>query len=705
MPFPYEFPFYFDPIPEAGLIDHQADHSVIPYIKLELTKEGATPYTIEINPMRQIDVHIDPYRDSGEFLLENGNKYFSDIDLKQYNIVYSFGLKIGSTISTISLPAQVITEQQFLSQKGIALCKVNSKGKISLLREDHASQPYYGGGNAKVLIDMILKAELYPYSHCESYEVIWDNETQLEFITVYSPSESFYIRLNKSRFDAVHQLLNMSNAVMRIDTDGRIHIVTPVTSGSNYAREFSLNEHVFFWLNEHNKLAIPNAVKVTCTKVQNQTAYKPDGTPYQVTTTTTYSGEATQTEDFEYYPAWYFVEAEGLASDAEAENMAQGILDAFIQSESKGSVQVPVNFYAQLHDYIRITDKRRTADIAQLENSNDEDVYSQITYDIYRLAQTFVPVTDIEVNSLWLFLARSGNTCTLNISIHNVLYDEEYDEETITDEILFETSIDNGLLGASGIPSWYKFSFDSVIQFEAGKHYGIVVHSPDGDSGSDKFVYVYFNAYIFDDGTMYNAWKTNGEWDEWNYFGPTDFLFKLSLVSPYELSTNIGSIDWHFSPGKYRQIYSFGGYLNQERSRFKSDYIPKPERVFFEYWHYATLPNTYLLPDQYIIFHQVIVPHYRRFFIGPYSINSNGQGGELRVLRWDTGSETWESLVNFPTREADSENFDEYFEVWDSYDEGGTVIIFMVINTGSEAISGINAMLGYDCQYFPGGLP
>jgi hypothetical protein len=542
MPFPYSFPFYFDPIPTAGLLTHQSDASRSPYIKVDLTKTGSDPYSILIDPLYQIDVHLDPYKDTGEFYVNNYDQAWTSIDLNGYSVVYNFGLTVSGTSTSIALPPQKIVEQGFASLEGKAVCLLKSKGKISLLRDDHASIEYWGGGTAKEIVDQILKATLTPFTHCEAYDVVWHGDTGLDGINVFSPSDSFYIGVNTTRFDAVHTLLNMSSSVMRVESDNKIHIRVPITSGTTVAREFSLDSHVYFWLQKNQGLVVPNAVKVTG---QNDNAEiiwdSQTGLPYVIVGPLEYTGTATEAADFALWPVYHYVTASGLQSNEEAVNMAEGVLASFKQSQPMGAVEVPVNFYANLHDYIKVTD------------------------------------------------ARAGNKV---------------------------------------------------------------------------------------------------------FYG------------------NIGAIDWHFSPGKYNQVYSFGGYLNKNRSPFTQQFIPKTERIKIDYWHTVTLPKTKLLSGESFIFHTLVIPHYRRFFIGPYMVNTNGLGVPTAGNGWTGGkllvcTEDMIALPLFPIVFADNFNIKDFgiSHVYDSYDVGGTVIHFVVYNDSASTIEGISAMVGYDCMNLIGDLP
>lgn len=352
-PFPYVFPFLFDGI-ETNLLDHQSDPSLTPYLQFDFTKTGETPYTFyATDRILSLDCHQDPFREDAAIILTNADKYLTDpaIDLKDYTVSIKLGLTVGGTNVYRTLAPQKVTSQSFDSEPGILTCILGCEGIISSLKHDYASRGYFSGGNAKTLVDQILKAELPPFSHCTPYEVVWHGDTGLDSINLYSPSDAFTIDLNTTRLDAIRQLLDLGISFMRPEEDGKIHMRIPKTSGTDYDHEFSLDSHVFFFKTRNKKVLIPNSVTVNCTTTDEW------GDEH------IYTGTAQDTESIDAYKeVKYFHRAYGLSSHDEALAIAEGILDNIRQNEVYGETEVPVCFYLNVCDYVKITDVREDSE-------------------------------------------------------------------------------------------------------------------------------------------------------------------------------------------------------------------------------------------------------------------------------------------------------------------------------------------------------
>lgn len=515
-PFPYVFPFLFDNV-SSELLDHDSDSSVKPYIHIEFTKAGETTYDYyTTDRILKVDIHQDPFREDGTVILANHDQHFLAIDLLDYKATISFGLNIEGTNHTNDIAPYWVVAQTFRSEQGVLTCKLYLKGIISTLRDDRSSGEYTGSGSAKSIANSILTAGLTCYSHCTAWEVIWHGDTGLDSINIYAPSDAFSILLNTDRLDAARQLIDLGTSFMRPEADGKIHMRIPKTTGTDYDHEFSLDGHVFFWHVKHKKALIPNSVSVRC----ETTDVNGDAV--------TYTGTAQDSESVEAYEAvWYYQRAYDIQSDAEAADIAEGVLANIKQNEALGKVEVPISFYAQVCDYIKITDKR--------------------------------------------------------------------------------------------------------------------------------------------EGT--------------------------------ETVANIGSIDWRYEAGKYRQILGVGGWWNRRRAMgFMQRYIAdEPIHREFPFWITITLPATKLEAGKWINMLAFVIPHYRTLFVKHYSIQG---GGKLHFASWEETS--W---VVWDTMTADSYYLGSPIDMYDSYDVGGTPACFIVENDTGSTIEGITASVAFDCQYLGGSQP
>lgn len=333
---------------ETSLLAHESDHSYDPYIHIQFTKTGETTYNVyNSDYLLQGDIHQDPFRDNGTIILENQDQHFKDIDLQDYKATIKLGLTISGINYTRTLAPFWVKTQDFISQQGTLACQLGLDGILSKLKYDHASTSVLDiGTTAKNLVDKILKATVSSYSHCTAWEVIWHGDSGLDSITLYLPSSAFGIYLGTTRADAVRQLLDFGTSFMRPEDDGKIHMRIPKTSGTDYDHEFALDGHVFFYNNRISRVLIPNSVKVTCETEIGGTEY-------------TFTGTAQDTTSIEAYKeVMYPYRAYDLDSDAEALAIATGILANIRQNASYGQAEVPIAFYLNVLDYIKVTDIR-----------------------------------------------------------------------------------------------------------------------------------------------------------------------------------------------------------------------------------------------------------------------------------------------------------------------------------------------------------
>jgi len=449
-PFPYTFPFYWDNI-QTDLLSHEADKSYTPYIHIQLTKTGYTTYNYYTSGrVLEVSVHQDPFSDNATVVLRNNDQHFKNIDLRDYKMVINWGLTISGSNYTVPIAPQWVVTQTFHSEEGVLTCELYSKGILSTLADEHASGEYTGGGNAKSIVDEILNATLSPYSHCATWDVIWHGDTGLDGINIYAPSDAFIVDLNTDRLTAARQLIDFGISFMRPEADGKIHMRIPKTSGTDYDHTFALDGHVFFWNNRHDKVLIPNRVSVRCEMTD------------QWGDDRVYTGEAS--EDNSYKDITFFQRAYDLQSNDEATAIAQSILNNIKQNEDYGEAEVPISFYTQICDYIKITDVREggiTQTITPIgdpfthyENTNassldylwnedgDEDAYNCD-------AQTFIPDVSYYMSGVELYLARdsySGEKGNVKASIYNTEYDSEEEDYLPAGSAITSKTIDASTL-------------------------------------------------------------------------------------------------------------------------------------------------------------------------------------------------------------------------------------------------------------------
>ena len=194
------------------------------------------------------------------------------------------------------------------------------------------------------------------YSHCSSYDVVFDSEDSL--IDTYQPKDSFRIREGDSRLSIINRLLNYTECVKRWEDDGKLHVFVPVTSGTTYDFTSSLAEedHKFFSKSTRESLVIPNRIVVR--------SYEDDENQY--------SGEYTSTESYALLPKSEFIRTR-LTSDSQARDIAEARIKRLEVNSQRGSARIPINVGAEVHDYVNIVDARlgdsRSGNIGSLRRS------------------------------------------------------------------------------------------------------------------------------------------------------------------------------------------------------------------------------------------------------------------------------------------------------------------------------------------------
>lgn len=348
MTFPAEFPFCFADIDCATLIPHESDSSITPYVAVQLTRSGSPTYNYSLaDRIFSIDIHQDPFSDNATLILFNDDQALTDIDFRAYKATFYFGITYEGSNYYATLAPQWVIDQALTSEPGGLFCELNMIGIISWLFRDKASEEYKGSGNSKNILTAILNASLSPFDHCTNWNPVWHGDAGVHSINIYAPSDAFKIPVNSSRLNAVRQLLNFDISFMRPENDGKLHLRRPVTSGTDYEWEFSLDSHVFYVKRQNKSVVIPNYILCQCE-----------------TETTTYSGYAQDDDSVDTYgEVRAFVNVSGIESNGQATAISQGVLNNIIQNQYKGDMKIPPVFYLQLLEYIKVTDDREGSEL------------------------------------------------------------------------------------------------------------------------------------------------------------------------------------------------------------------------------------------------------------------------------------------------------------------------------------------------------
>jgi hypothetical protein len=319
-----------------------------PIYKIVLTK-GAMTYTYDKTRILPSKHDEQMYSQTAEVVLDNSDGTLTDIDLKGFDGVISYGVISSAGEEYSACAPLAVIDQQFDSTPNKLTCTLFLEGIPNLMMVDEAKQSYIPDEDdeetVKDLIEGVCEATLDCFAHCISYEVIWDDGYDT-LADTYMPKDGFRIYVGSSRLAALRKLLDYTSNVPRFRADGKIHIMKPVTSGTTYDYEYSLESgHVFFSKAYRNSVVIPNKVWVIS---------REDDDPQ-------YSGEA-EVEGYDSLPANVkkrkYVQMR-LESSDQATSIAEALLVKAEMGCKRGQAEVPLNVGAEVFDYDKVTDSRQ----------------------------------------------------------------------------------------------------------------------------------------------------------------------------------------------------------------------------------------------------------------------------------------------------------------------------------------------------------
>ena len=253
----------------AQKLDHY-----IPLTKLNLTYGGSPSYEYtdeSANPILDITHEEQAGSQTVEVIIQNHDNTLTPLSLKGYKGVISRGIRTGSGDEySAHAPLWVIAKTCYSSQ-GVLICRLSLAGLPNILHEEKATDPFIAARDDTKTVKTIFReiagdsgVSPHPsYILYDSHGVVFDSEDSL--IDTFMPREAFRITMNDRRWDKLAELLNFTGCVMRVEGDGKIHVLVPTTSGESYDYEYELitpGEHDFFDKTYRQRLVMPNYIYV-----------------------------------------------------------------------------------------------------------------------------------------------------------------------------------------------------------------------------------------------------------------------------------------------------------------------------------------------------------------------------------------------------------------------------------------------------------
>ena len=318
-----------------------------PLCKIVLTDNGNTyTYTTNILSVRHTEMK---YTHNAQIFLDDHDATIHGIDLEGFKGVLSYGVTTsGSDDYEATAPLWVVGQQRDSHQNAI-IVSLELVGVMDLLGKDHANASYSqdsdDANTIKDLLDGIAGGTLAPFDHCAAVTITYDTgyDGGDNLINNLVPADYFSVNLGDTRLQKMVELIQSTNNVMRVETDGELHILKPVTSGSSYDYDYRLpaTYHNFLSKRFRRRVVFPN--KIIVKNHPNQGEYTGNAT-----SSTSY-GKLPHERTF-YYRA---------TSNAQCTNIAEALIEKAELDAEQGSARLHyMNFGAEVHDYVNIVDSR-----------------------------------------------------------------------------------------------------------------------------------------------------------------------------------------------------------------------------------------------------------------------------------------------------------------------------------------------------------
>lgn len=318
-----------------------------PLCKIVLTDNGNTyTYSTNIISVRHTEMK---YTHKAQVFLDDKDATIHGIDLEGFQGVLSYGATTSGVEEYDATAPLWVVGQQRDSHPHTTICSLELVGVMDLLAYDTANATYSqdsdDSNTVKDLLDGIAGGTLAPFDHCSAVTITYDTgyDGGDDMINNFVPADYFSVNLGDSRLSKIIELLQYTNNVMRVETDGELHILKPVTSSSSYNYEYRLpaTYHNFLSKRFRRRIVFPN--KITVKNHPNQGEY---------------TGNATSSTSYGLIPKERTYYARG-TSNAQCKDIAEALIAKAEMDAEQGAARLHyMNFGAEVHDYVNIVDSR-----------------------------------------------------------------------------------------------------------------------------------------------------------------------------------------------------------------------------------------------------------------------------------------------------------------------------------------------------------
>ena len=298
-----------------------------------------------------------PWDYNAQITFDNADGYFTTRDFSGYNIQIGYGAHTDSGDEYSDTAPLIVISQQNISQPSRLVTILYCVSPFYIMARNNAENiPQYTGIDAtwtvKDILTKIVDHTLVCFLGHPAYDIIFDSEDSVidSFCPAASSDTPFIVNDGDIRMSKIKELITYTKCVMRWEDDTKFHVFNPTISGTSYDYTYTLTgdaAHKFFSKDYRKRLVIPNYISVI-----NQYASSGQYSGSKICngiddSDTSYSKKPVMRQ--------YIT---GVKSDAEADAVADGILQHFKMDCETGNSLVPMNFGQEIWDYINIVDSR-----------------------------------------------------------------------------------------------------------------------------------------------------------------------------------------------------------------------------------------------------------------------------------------------------------------------------------------------------------
>jgi len=247
-----------------------------------------------------------------------------------------------------------VASHQLNSLEGKLVCYLTLAGIPNLLAGDKASVAYPAEATNTDTIKTIINQVLHDltgagavYDHCIAYDVDWDEEDGL--VDTYYPADSFDIGKDEDRRSVVKRLLVYTKCALQFKADGHVHIVCPTTTDEiDYEYSLADTYHQFFGKAYRKRLVLPGRFEVS-SRTGDDPQYSGSAEDPDITAL---SADEKKRLQATVHPHMF------LTGDDYAGWIAEAMLLRGQRDADSGVANVPMNYGAEVWDYVKVTDTR-----------------------------------------------------------------------------------------------------------------------------------------------------------------------------------------------------------------------------------------------------------------------------------------------------------------------------------------------------------